>query len=44
MGFGLLVKTLTLFAFGALEDVEAATFLFPLAFGWENSNPGKQTQ
>jgi hypothetical protein len=44
MGFGLRVKTLTSFAFGALEDVEAATFLFPLAFEWENSNLGKQTQ
>ena len=29
MGFGLRVKTLTFLAFGALEDVEAATFLFP---------------
>jgi hypothetical protein len=44
MGFGLRVKTLTLFAFGALEDVEAATFLFPLAFGQESSNQGKQIQ
>jgi hypothetical protein len=44
MGFGLRVKTLTFFAFDALEDVEAATFLSPLAFGWESSNLGKQTQ
>jgi hypothetical protein len=29
MGFGLGVKTLTLFALGTLEDVEAAIFLFP---------------
>jgi hypothetical protein len=29
IGFGLRVKTLALFAFGALEEVEAATFLFP---------------
>jgi hypothetical protein len=33
IGFGLCVKTLALFGFGALEEVEAATFLFPLAFG-----------
>jgi hypothetical protein len=31
-GFGLRVKTLALFDFGALEEVEATTFLFPLAF------------
>jgi hypothetical protein len=45
MGFGLRVKTLALFAFGALEEVEAATFLFPLAFGYQkNNNKGRQTQ
>jgi hypothetical protein len=44
MGFGLRIKTLTFFAFGALEDVEAATFLSPLAFERENNNLGKQTQ
>jgi hypothetical protein len=44
MRFGLRVKTLTFFAFGAPEDVKAVTFLFPLAFGWESSNLGKQTQ
>jgi hypothetical protein len=30
IGLGLHVKTLALFDFGALEEVEAATFLFPL--------------
>ena len=44
MGIDLRVKTLTFFAFGALEDVEAAIFLFPLAFRQESSNQGKQTQ
>ena len=44
IGFGLRVKTLALFGFGALEEVEAAIFLFPLAFGRENNNMGKQTQ
>jgi hypothetical protein len=44
IGFGLRVKTLALFGCGALEDVEVAIFLFPLAFGQENSNLGKQTQ
>jgi hypothetical protein len=29
IGFGLCVKTLALFSFDALEEVEAATFLFP---------------
>jgi hypothetical protein len=29
MGFGLRVKTLTLFGFDALEEVEPATFLTP---------------
>jgi hypothetical protein len=44
IGFGLRVKTLAHFGFGALEEVEAAIFLFPLAFGRENINLGKQTQ
>jgi hypothetical protein len=44
IGLGLRVKTLALFGFGALEEVEATIFLFPLAFGRENSNLGKQTQ
>jgi hypothetical protein len=44
IGFGLRVKTLALFGFSALEEIEAATFIFPLAFGQENSNQGKQTQ
>jgi hypothetical protein len=44
IGFGLRVKTLALFGFDALEEVEAATFLFPLAFKQENNNKGKQTQ
>jgi hypothetical protein len=44
IGFSLRVKTLSLFGFGTLEEVEAATFLFPLAFRQENSNQGKQTQ
>jgi hypothetical protein len=29
IGFDLRVKTLALFGFGALEEVEATTFLFP---------------
>jgi hypothetical protein len=33
MGFGLLVKTLTFFAFDASEDVEATIFLF-LPYFW----------
>jgi hypothetical protein len=44
IGFGLRVKTLALFGFGVLEEVEATTFLSPLAFGQENSNEGKQIQ
>jgi hypothetical protein len=44
IGFELCVKTLALFAFVALEEVEAATFFFPFAFEQENSNQGKQTQ
>jgi hypothetical protein len=44
IGFGLHVKTFTLFAFDAPEDVEATTFLFLPCFGWESNNLGKQTQ
>jgi hypothetical protein len=44
IGFDLRVKTLDLFGCGALEEVEATTFLFPLAFRQEKSNQGKQTQ
>jgi hypothetical protein len=44
MDFGLRVKTLALFAFGALEDVEAATFLFPPCLWVGKNNQGRQTQ
>jgi hypothetical protein len=44
IGFGQRVSTLAVFAFGTLEEVKAATFLFPLAFGPENNNQGRQTQ
>jgi hypothetical protein len=43
-GFGLFVKTLTLFGFGALEEVEAVTSLSPFTFGQENNNRDRQTQ
>jgi hypothetical protein len=41
--FGLQVRTLALFGFGAPEEVEVAIF-FLLAFEQENNNQGKQTQ
>ena len=44
IGFGQRVSTLAVFAFGTLEEVKAATFLFPLAFGPEKNNQGRQTQ
>jgi hypothetical protein len=43
-GFGLHVKTFVFFGLDMPEEVEAATFSFPLAFGQENNNQGKQTQ
>jgi hypothetical protein len=41
IGFDLRVKTLALFGFGTVEEVEAAVFIFPLVFGQESSITGK---
>jgi hypothetical protein len=42
--FGLQVRTLALFGFGAPEEVDVANFRFPPSFEQENSYRDKQTQ